>query len=457
MDRETLVARIVAVGRRLRRIERRELGEFRRWIENTNNLIHLSALLFVPLLIGVVTLLTNALVELSFLLFPPLASGTYTLFADPEGRYASPVRFVVGLTVGALSGWAALAASVALYGPAGGAVGVHPESAALSILLTGGLTWALDVEEPSAFATALLVLVTERATPQAYVLSVAVCSTLVAAVFYLWRERFYERRARYLYSTVAADDRVLVPMRGPDWVSETTAAFGSRLAAAHEAGKVVLLGLVDPDDAAAANTTREHLERVAGEVTASGVACEVVVKEGDPVTATLRAVADAGCDLVVTPYEADDGALTEYVRGVFGGPYDAIALRPVDERRDWRRVLVMVARPGDSAHAMIDFASRLAGDGGDVSVCTCIGREVERRPAETRLANLVETVDHPVETRVARSELTRYLAANAAAYDLVVVGSSGDRSAASRFVSPPTFERLGELDADVAVFDRGEP
>jgi FAD/FMN-containing dehydrogenase len=106
---------------------------------------------------------------------------------------------------------------------------------------------------------------------------------------------------------------------------------------------------------------------------------------------------------------------------------------------------------------MIDFGERLVGAEGTLSVCTCISREVERRPAETRLANLVETVDRPVETRVARSPVTDYLAANAGGYDLVVIGSSGDRSAASRFVSPPTFERIGELDTDVAVVDRGDP
>jgi nucleotide-binding universal stress UspA family protein len=202
-------------------------------------------------------------------------------------------------------------------------------------------------------------------------------------------------------------------------------------------------------------TTR--LERVAADLQASGLTCEVVVGEGDDTTATLSAVRDTGCDLVVTPYEADDGALTEYVRGVFGGPYDAVAFRPVSRDSAWERVLVMVARPGDSAHAMIDFAERLVGDGGTLSVCTCIGTEVERRPAETRLANLVETVDRPVETRVARSDVTSYLDANAETYDLVVIGSSGDRSAASRFVSPPTFERITEIETDVAVVDRGNP
>jgi hypothetical protein len=37
----------------------------------------------------------------------------------------------------------------------------------------------------------------------------------------------------------------------------------------------------------------------------------------------------------------------------------------------------------------------------------------------------------------------------------VFVGSSGERSRASRFVSPPTFERLHDVECDVAVVDRG--
>jgi nucleotide-binding universal stress UspA family protein len=118
-------------------------------------------------------------------------------------------------------------------------------------------------------------------------------------------------------------------------------------------------------------------------------------------------------------------------------------------------VLVLVARPGDVAHGMIDFASRLTGDSGTVSVTTCIGSEVERRTAETHLDHLVETVEGNVETRVSRSPVQDFIAANADDYDLLVIGSSGERSPASRFVSPPTFERVQDLECDVAVFDRG--
>ena len=456
-----VIARVVALARRLRRLERRELAAFGRWIQHTGNFLHLTVLVAVPLLIGLVTLISNALAELSFLLFPPLASGAYTLFSDPEGRYASPWKFTVGLVVGSLCGWTALRLSAPLL--AGGTV-VSPISAALSIFLTGAATWLLDVEEPAAFSTALLVLVTDDATPEAYVTSVAVFGALVAGVFTLWRSRFYERRAQYLYDTAQGDDHVLVPMRGESAAAETTALFGATLAAAHDAGKVVLLGILeeapaaDPEDPAETRATAERLEETARTVrTRAGVPCEVVVARGVPVPTTVQAATNTNCDLVVTPYEEDRGLLSPYVRGVFDSRFDAVAFRSTTGRRRWRRVLVTVARPGDTAHAMLDFAARLAGPGGSLSVCTCIDAEVERRRAESRLADLAETVDADVETRVARGRVTDFIGANANAYDLLVVGSSGDRSRASRFLSPPTFERLRDVDCDVAVVDRGRP
>ncbi|MFC6989374.1 HPP family protein [Haloplanus sp. GCM10025708] len=462
---DRVVARLVGILRRLRRVERREFAAFSRWIENTNNLLHLTVVVAVPLLIAFVTFVANTLEELSFLLFPPLASGTYTLFSDPEGQYASPVKFVVGLTVGAVCGWIALAVTTMVYGPPSM---IHPESAALSIFLAGVATWALDVEEPSAFSSALLVLVigpgrgatlfgASVSGATVYVLSVALSTALVAAVFTVWRETFYERRAQYLYDTARGDDHVLVPMRGE--TAEVTAVFAARLAAAHEAGKVVLLDVAPESNADAdAGEAATRLEATARTIrTQVGVPCEVVVARGDPVPTTIETVRNANCDLVITPYEEDRGLLSQYVRGVFESPVDAVAFRSTTGRRRWKRVLVTVARPGDTAHAMLDFAARLVGRSGTVSVCTCIDREVERRPAEKRLADLAETVDVDVETRVARSEVTEFIDANAGGYDLLVVGSSRERSRASRFVSPPTFERLHDVACDVAVVDRGRP
>jgi hypothetical protein len=224
--------------RRAHRVEHHERRKFHKWLENTNNLLHLSVLIFVPLLIGALTVLSNTLQQISFLLFPPLASGTYTLFSDPEGRYASPWRFVGGLTVGAFCGWIALEVVVLASQANPLPAQPHAGGAALGVLLTGLATWSLDLEEPAAFSTALLVLVTGT-SQLIYVVSVGLSSGIVAGAFLVWRGQFYEQRARYLYQSTQADDHVLVPMRVDD--DHTTARFGAQLAAAHEAGKVVLM------------------------------------------------------------------------------------------------------------------------------------------------------------------------------------------------------------------------
>lgn len=515
---DRLAAWLLDRYRVLRRIEHRELAEFRRWLEDTDNLLHLTVVVAVPLLLAVVTAISNRVHVLPYLLFPPLASGAYTLFANPESEYASPRRFVGGLTAGALCGDLAFRLVAMLSEPTSATYGVQPEAAAFAVFLTGLVTWALDIEEASAFSSALLVLVidpgagatsvqlfpgvTVAVSPRtAYVGSVLLSTTLVAAVFLLWRERFYERRAEYLYGTTDGDDHVLVPMAGPD--AERTALFGARLAAAHEAGKVVLLrvlgdadveGAVHPADVAvgggdesARSATAEGadspevasdgvpadagydaaaeddpvaeaaatLESAAARIrTRTGVPCESVVVSGDPGPATVDAAERTNCDLVVVPNDPDRTVLAEPTRTVFASSLDAVAFDSTLDVTRWRRVLVAIARPGDSAHAMIDFATRLAGRTGTVSAFTCIDREVERRPAENRLANVVETVEEPIETRVARDDVESFVEANAGAYDLVVLGSSGDRLTASRLVAPPTFRRLRAVDADVAIVDR---
>ncbi|MFB6106411.1 MAG: HPP family protein [Halobacteriaceae archaeon] len=459
--------RVSAAARRARRVERRELREFRRWIERTDNLIHLTVLLVVPVLVGAVTYVSNAVAQLSFLLFPPLASGTYTLFSDPEGRYSSPVRFVTGMTIGALSGWVALEVAALVYRTPPGSLEVEAGAAALGILLTSAVTWALGVELPTAFSTALLVLVIGIDQFE-YVAGVFLSSTLVALVFVAWREQFYEERARYLYRTTGADDHVLVPMRGRS--ARQTAMFAARLAAPHDAGKVVLFDVVpgaegtdvradgglaaDLGSADAAERLEAHADRIETEV---GVPCEVVVAAGDPDDArlALRVAAESNCDLVVTPYETEQGSLTTFVRDLFRADIDVVAFRSATGRTRWRRVMVAVAAAGDVAHAMVDYAQRLAGPTGSMSVCTCIDAERERRRAETTLANLVETVDARCETRISRATVEAFIARNQTSYDLVVVGASTNRSAASRFISRPTFERITDLETDVAVVHVG--
>lgn len=472
-----------SLWRTLRDVEHREVHELHIWLEDTRNLTRLSVLVFVPLLIAVVTLLSKELTTVSFLLFPPLASGTYTLFADPEGPYASPMRFVGGLTAGALSGWLALEISVNfVYHVAPGQFEVHAGAAALGIVLTGVVTWALDIELPTAFSTALLVLITGT-SQLAYVLGVMLSSGLVAGVFVVWRDRFYEERSRYLYQTTQADDHVLVPMRGD--TAEETALFGARLAAAHDVSKVVLLDLVEDADVAAAHraalggeyTAEATPTRVAADARSEaeaqaaseaavsleaqaervesrvGVPCEVLVAvaDVDPARTALDAADAANCDLVVTPYERDDGVVSPFVRGLFDGDRDVVVFHSVTGTEQWTRVMVPVRGTSDLAHAMLDYAQRLAGGVGSLSVCTCIDRESDRRAAESMLATLVETVEVACETRVSNSPFTAFLERNDGHYDLVVLGASTPRRLAARFRSSRSFEYAKQAETDVAI------
>lgn len=466
---EPVRARLRAFAKRFRKLERRELDAFVRWIEHTGNLLHLSVLVFVPLLIAVVTWLSNVTAAISFFLFPPLASGTYTLFADPEGRYATPSKFVGGMTVGALCGLLALTV-VTTVGVNGGPVSAS--GAALSVLITGAATWALDLEEPTAFSTALLVLVTGNAR-FAYVLGVVVSSSFIAIAFVVWRSRFYEERARYLYQTTNADDHVLVPVGNG---SETVARFAAELASAHEAGKVVLFEGIDStpieyDDAEsatveaettaerAAGDTVDRIEALADDLRAEyDIPCEVVVADGDRRSPglVLQTARRNNCDLIVTPYEEHDrGGLSSFIGGLFDGDIDVIAFRSNDGRCRWRRRLVAVRGAGDTARTMVDFALRLADPGSPTTVCTCIDDESQRRSAENRLAELVDAFSGRFETQVATETVEAYLARMAPQYDVLFVGSSTDRSTASRFVSPPTFRKLRDLETDVAIVHRG--
>jgi nucleotide-binding universal stress UspA family protein len=516
--------RLVAVLGRIRRFERREIQEFRGWLEHTRNLLHLSVLLLMPLVLALVTTLSNAIEELPFLLFPPLASGTYTLFAQPESKYASPRRFIGGLTSGALCGWLALELAARVwYRVPPTEFTVNPGAVALAVFLTGAVTWALDLEEASAFSAALLVQVTDftSASREMYVLSVLLSSSIVAVLFVVWRSRFYEQRAQYLYQSTKGDDHVLVPMRTES--ADQTAMLGARLAAAHDAGKVVLLDLVDDAEIAEAEskfldrdadrlsgvatdggpasgasgtssepvsdggepvTTDEggepegpldqstldsianeravaaratRLEERANDIeTQVGVPCEVViaVADGTPAATVIKTANEVNCDLIATPYEERHGSLAPFVRMLFRGNVDVLVHRSRDGRTRWRRVMVPVRRAGDVAHAMIDFSLRLTGRTGQVSVCNCIEPKGSRRRAEEMLSDLVEPFVGPLESRVTRQPIEEFLTDHAPEYDLVFMGASMDRSAASRLVSPPTFERMQDLDCDVAIVDR---
>ena len=299
-------------------------------------------------------------------------------------------------------------------------------------------------------------------------LSIAVSSLLVAGVFVLWHRRVYRHRARYLYQSTKGDDHVLVPMRGAH--ADATATFGARLAAAHDAGKVVLLDIVAPPEnvatdggtdtevSTATKTHASHLEACAERIEETmDVPCEVVVIERgaeSPATTALGAAREANCDLIVTPYERADGQTSTFVTSLFRTDMDVIAHRSADGRTDWSRVLVSVRRASDVAHSMLDFACRLTGRSGKVSICHCVDGEYERRDAESMLAGLVETFDAHIETRVAHGPIEEFLADASTRQNLLMLGASADRSAVSRLLSPATFQRLHDIECDVAIVDR---
>ena len=87
--------------RRLQEFERREIRAIRHWLADAENLLHLSALVFVPLLVGGVTWLANVSPVVSFLVYPPLAAGA-VLAPSVVPLETQPVVFAVfaGLAVG---------------------------------------------------------------------------------------------------------------------------------------------------------------------------------------------------------------------------------------------------------------------------------------------------------------------------------------------------------------------
>jgi len=392
-------------------------------------------------------------------IYPLRAAGTYALFAFPEYETSSPVRFVTGLTAGAVCAAIAVLIAARLVYPdlLPAALDVDAPGAAFAVLLTAVLTWALDVEESAAYAMALPGLLIPPSQQPAFLKNVVVTSSLVSGVFTAWRALVYERRARFYYETMRGDDHVLVPLQsGPD---VATAMLGGRLAAAHDAGKVVLLDLAEGDRTAA---IERHLLRTgddraqagyepsattaagqAGEtgVAAGGpdgvptrepavamavselrsvadrleseleVACEVVVADGRgaPIETVRRIRREVNCDLTVVPYDADDGELTPFIARLLETGGDVVVHRSHGDRTRWRRITVPVRKAGDTAHNMLDFALRVVEPTEPVSVAHYIDEEAGRRSADRMLEYLVETFRGDIETRVPNADIGAFL------------------------------------------------
>ncbi len=298
--------------------------------------LRVPVVIAVPLVIAGVTVLANASDVVPFLLFPPLAAGTYVLFRRPE--QASPGQFVVGITTGAASGWLA----VLVIGGTDPGLRVSPAGTALSLLLTAFVTIIIGVDEPMAFSTALLVLVT-GATGAVYFLRVAVTSLLVAGLFVLYRDRVYEPGGRYLHRS-RRGETVLVAL----WDGDAVAHFGARLAGN---GRVVLLAPADgtPTDVA------ERTERLAEQLEDRyDVGCEVVVvPAGDRADRVSTAAVDLGANIVVVP--VDSAPLDQFER-LTRGTVDVAGLHSPSNRSRWRRALV--DRPQSVAPRINELASQ---------------------------------------------------------------------------------------------------
>ncbi|MFB6236274.1 MAG: HPP family protein [Halopenitus sp.] len=405
---------------------------------------------------GVVTALSNTTELLSFLLFPPLAAATYQLFAHPGEASSSPRNLVLGLTSGAIGGWAGVAVARGLFElPAAEPFVVSVPAAILTILFTGVLLWFVDADLAPSFAAGLLVLLLD-VSPLIYVLNVAGASLLVAVAFHGWQQIVYDRRAERLFGISSSRGNVLVPVRSA--ADEAVIRFGARIAASDDAAKLLLARVDDGGGTGDADVSDEELAQLRDSVESEiGVDCEVITDDesGDVALSALSRLAqETNTDLVVVPYETAGDRLAPFIRRLFRGDADVIVTRLSGSRTEWSRILVSVQRAGRIAHSMIEYARQLAGQSGHVSISTCISDERERRAAERMSANLAEAFAGGFETRVANDWVESFLADNGPQYDLVCVGAGTDRAPASRFLSPPTFQRLEDLDADLAIVHR---
>lgn len=127
---------------------------------------------------------------LSFVFFPPLAAATYNLFAHPEQPRNFPWQVPVALTVGALSGAAALNVSQFLGTARAASFQVDPVTAGVTVLLAGGFLYLFDTEIAPALAVGLL-LPFAGVPPRVYVLNVFLGTTVVTVAFAAWRSVVY--------------------------------------------------------------------------------------------------------------------------------------------------------------------------------------------------------------------------------------------------------------------------
>ncbi len=397
----------------------------RAWLADSGHLVHVSVLVFLPLIVYGVTRF-SALSDISYLIFPPLASAVFTLFFDPDGTYSTVRRLVGGLTLGAAVGWAMYAA-----------FGFSSLAAALAVLGTSLLTWPLDLEHPSAYATALLAVLLQADSPL-YVAGVFLSTGAVGALFHAWRATIYEPRGRYLYDALRDEDRVLIPIRGDPDID--IVEVGGRIAAAHDDGRIVLLGMD--------GVQRSEIGPLADEVRDRfGIPVDTAVTPDDDPDRVLETADRYGCSVIAARYQEDGDPYTPFTRRLFEGDQDVILFRLDGDTGPWDDAIIPVKDADRLSRVMIELGSRLV-DSGDISVTSVIDRERDRRRAEKRLFDIVSGFE---DVATDRSDLldTRIIDAGdrpihdviteaATDYGLAIVGASTDRSSLSRMLRGPT-------------------
>ena len=427
---------MVSTHRLLERVE----YSVRARLSDSTTLIRLSVLVVVPLIVAVVTWLSNVSDLVAFLLFPPLAAGTYSLIINP--RDASPRTFVAGITAGALCGWGAVVITDSVAGGTGGGF-VSPTGAALSVLLAGLASWAFHLEEPAAFSTALLVLVT--GTSEAiYVAGMLASTLIVAAGFLLYRDRVYTPGVEYLYHTLDVAHSVVVPVTEP--AGATRAHFAAQLAVDSEStGRIVLVGTASEDAQAGA------IEELGATLEGTyGIDTELVVTSTEPTAAETTTVAqDTASDLVVAPF---DPTAPESFLPFLRAPTDVIGLKTTPNRRSWDRILVGISGREQTDRTLVEVADRI---GSELSLYHYTKPGEQRQARERLLGDLIDSVTATADTRIGSTPPEEFFPRAAAGYDLLAVGASMDRRALSRAVVPPRFYTV-DADCDIAVINRTE-
>lgn len=423
-----------------RRLLRRWQHVLRTRLSDARTITRLSVLVGVPFVVAIVTWLSNVSDLVAFLLFPPLAAGTYSLIVDPQG--ASVRMFVAGITAGALSGWAAVLV-VGAVPTVLGAGPVSPAGAAVSVLFAGLVSLLVGLEEPAAFSTALLVLVT--GTSEAVYVGGMVASTLlVAGAFLLYRDRIYTPGIEYLYHTLEEVHSVVVPLAGPE--GRSRGHFAGQLAADDSGGRVVLV-------TAAAETTPTDtattVEELATEIeTAYGVSTEIVVTDREPTAPEAATIArETASDLILAPFDpTQPQELVPFLRtGV-----DVVGLKTTPGRTLWERILIGVSGREQTDRSLVDLADRI---GTELSLYHYSKTGESDAQRDRLLASLVRMTTAVVDTRIGTTPPEQFFPRATDGYELLVVGASMDRAAVSRAVLPPQFYTV-EADCDIAVVNR---